>query len=255
MTGPGGQRREPAEHGDDAVAQPLVEVDDGGVGLPGHLNRRVVEARGALRRRGDLGDGGVVGRAAVQPRLHPGGDRVGPVRGDLDLAERRHAARVLGQGPGAPPADPCSTVIEGGRPGRGSSQSPSRRSVTNRARHLPTVAGAQPSRAATVLLSAPSAQASTIFDRSANACADLARRDQRTSCSRSPSLSTNSALGRPVLAISKSMTYIADFRRRTLMRFGLTPIPGSNPGASAPHNCTARTRSSTDRASDYGSEG
>jgi hypothetical protein len=40
-------------------------------------------------------------------------------------------------------------------------------------------------RAATVLLSAPSAQANTIFGRNANACADLARRDQRTSCARS----------------------------------------------------------------------
>jgi len=33
----------------------------------------------------------------------------------------------------------CSAVIEAGRPGRGSSLSPSNRSSTNRARHLPTV--------------------------------------------------------------------------------------------------------------------
>src|SRR5215210_1940306 len=110
----------------------------------------------------------------------------------------------------------CSTLIEGGRPGRGSSVNPSRRSATNRARHLPTVAGAQPSRFATVLLSTPSAHANTIFDRSARACDDFARRDQRTNCSRSSSLSTNSALGRPVLAMLQSKTYIAYLRRRTL---------------------------------------
>jgi len=67
----------------------------------------------------------------------------------------------------------CSTLIEGGRPGRGSSTSPStspsRRSATNRRRHFPTVASTQFNCAATLLLSAPSAHASTILDRSVNA--------------------------------------------------------------------------------------
>jgi len=60
-----------------------------------------------------------------------------------------------------------SRVIEAGRPGRSSSNSPSRRDSMNRRRHLPTVMAAQRSSAATVLLSVPSAQASTIFERSA----------------------------------------------------------------------------------------
>lgn len=81
-------------------------------------------------------------------------------------------------------------------------------------RHLPTVA-AQPSRPATVLLSRPSAHASTIRDRNANACDDFARLDQRTSCARSSSVNTNSALGRPVLGIPQSKTYSMDYWRDT----------------------------------------
>ncbi|HEY5474459.1 MAG TPA: hypothetical protein VIK32_14880 [Candidatus Limnocylindrales bacterium] len=66
-------------------------------------------------------------------------------------------------------ASTCSTLIEGGRPGRGSSTSPSTRSATNRRRHFPTVASTQFNCAATLLLFAPSAHASTILDLSANA--------------------------------------------------------------------------------------
>jgi hypothetical protein len=51
------------------------------------------------------------------------------------------------------------------------------------------------------LLVAPVAQASTIRQRSANAWALLARRDQRPSVARSSSVKINGALGRPVLAI------------------------------------------------------
>src|SRR5512144_971612 len=82
----------------------------------------------------------------------------------------------------------------------------------NRARHLPTVADEQPNRVATVLLSVPSAHASTIRDRNANACADFARRDQRTSCSRSSLVRTNEALGRPVLAIDRVYSLSCELR-------------------------------------------
>ena len=95
----------------------------------------------------------------------------------------------------------CSSAIVRGPPGRGSSSSPSSRLSMNRRRHLPTVAGATPIFTATCWLSRPWAQANTIFDRDAKNCADFARRDQRTSCSRSSSDNTNSAFGRPVLAI------------------------------------------------------
>ena len=97
-------------------------------------------------------------------------------------------------------ASTCSTLINGGRPGRGSSTNPSNRSATNRLRHLPTVAGETRSRTATVLLSRLSAQANTIRERNANACADFARLDHRTSWSRSSSDNVNDGVGRPVLA-------------------------------------------------------
>ena len=90
-----------------------------------------------------------------------------------------------------------SSRIEGGRPGRGSSTSPSSRWATNRPRQRVTGPRITRNSAATCLFVAPSAQASTIFARSANACAVFARRDHRVSCSRSASVSTSSAFGRP----------------------------------------------------------
>ena len=72
----------------------------------------------------------------------------------------------------------------------------------NRRRHRATVCSVVRNCAATCLLDIPAAHANTIRDRNANACADLARRDQRCSCSRSVSDSTRSALGRPVLGLS-----------------------------------------------------
>jgi hypothetical protein len=66
----------------------------------------------------------------------------------------------------------CSTwasLIVRGRPGRGSSDSPSKRPRTNRPRHLATVCGQIPNWSATAWLVWPSAQASTILQRSARA--------------------------------------------------------------------------------------
>jgi hypothetical protein len=53
------------------------------------------------------------------------------------------------------------------------------------------------------LFEPPSAQASTIRDRCANACDDLDLLDQRANLARSSSVSTNSALGLPVRAIAQ----------------------------------------------------
>jgi hypothetical protein len=65
----------------------------------------------------------------------------------------------------------------------------------NRRRHLFTVFGTTRKPAATCLFLTPgSAQASTIRDRNAKACDDVARRDHRTNCSRSFPVSTSSAL-------------------------------------------------------------
>ena len=82
-----------------------------------------------------------------------------------------------------------SNKIEGGRPGRGSSTSPSNRSDANRPRHLRTVGTLTPSRCASRTLLSPAAAPNTIRQRNASACALLRRRVQRTSCSRSASLS------------------------------------------------------------------
>jgi hypothetical protein len=91
-----------------------------------------------------------------------------------------------------------SSRIDGGRPGLGSSTRPPTRSAMNRRRHLFTVFGTTRRSAATCLFVTPgSAQASTIRARNARACDDVARRDHRTSCSRSSSVSTSSALRRP----------------------------------------------------------
>jgi hypothetical protein len=78
--------------------------------------------------------------------------------------------------------------------------------ATNLARHLLTVATWQFRRWATSLLFAPSAHANTILHRNANAWDVFARLDQRSSVVRSSSLSTNSALGLPVLAMNETVS-------------------------------------------------
>jgi hypothetical protein len=87
----------------------------------------------------------------------------------------------------------CSSVIVRGAPGRGSSTNPSSRWATKRARHLVTVGRERPSRSATSVLEVPSAQASTIRQRSASAWALLRRRDHRSSVARSSVDSTSGA--------------------------------------------------------------
>ena len=74
-----------------------------------------------------------------------------------------------------------SSRIDGGRPGRGSSASPSHRCAANRLRHLLTVAGSTRRSAAACLFVAPSAHACTILARSASAWLVLARRTHRVS--------------------------------------------------------------------------
>ena len=83
-------------------------------------------------------------------------------------------------------ASTWSSTTERGRPGRGSSSNPSRRSTTNRERHLPAVVTETPSFAAIAVLPNPSA-ANTIRDRTANAFALFARRAHATNCTRSSS--------------------------------------------------------------------
>jgi len=67
----------------------------------------------------------------------------------------------------------------------------------NRDRHFPTMSRDTPSCAATAVFGAPSAHASTIRDRIANACDDFARRVHRNNVSRSSSVSTNNPCAFP----------------------------------------------------------
>ncbi len=94
-------------------------------------------------------------------------------------------------------ASTCSSLIVRGAPGRGSSLSPSSRRSAKRRRHLPAVTGWQPSAAPISVFACLVAAASTIRLRSAKAGAVLGRRAQRSSVSRSSSLSTIVAVGRP----------------------------------------------------------
>ena len=59
-----------------------------------------------------------------------------------------------------------SSAMVRGRPGRGSSESPSMRSATKRRRHLPTVCSLTPISAATALFVSPSAQRRIMRQRS-----------------------------------------------------------------------------------------
>ena len=85
----------------------------------------------------------------------------------------------------------CSSVTVRGRPGRGSSPSPSSRDSANRARHFEAVARETPSPAAAALTESPPAQASTIRDRSARACAVFRRPAHPSRTRRSSSDSTS----------------------------------------------------------------
>jgi hypothetical protein len=85
----------------------------------------------------------------------------------------------------------CSSVTVRGRPGRGSSPSPSSRPSRNRDRHLAVVAREIPSSAATALTEAPSAQASTIRDRSDSAWAVFRLLTHPSRTRRSSSVSTS----------------------------------------------------------------
>jgi hypothetical protein len=87
-------------------------------------------------------------------------------------------------------ASTCSSLIVRGRPGRGSSVSPSSRSRANRDRHFDTISRDTPSSAATSPIVPPSAHRSTTRDRCASACAVFWRRAHAPSVRRSSSVSS-----------------------------------------------------------------
>jgi hypothetical protein len=89
----------------------------------------------------------------------------------------------------------------------------------------------------------PSAQASTIFDRSANACAVRARRDQRLNCSRSASVSTSSAFGRPDRepSVRPSHRARANRLRHNPTVIVVTPSSAASPSYTTPGSAHAST--------------
>src|ERR1700752_2786526 len=92
----------------------------------------------------------------------------------------------------------CASATWRGAPGRGSSCSPSSRSLTKRARHLPTICGVTRSLWATVWLSTSSADLGIMRARRAGGGALRARRAIDSSLSCSLLLNTKSAFGRPL---------------------------------------------------------
>ena len=137
-------------------------------------------------------------------QIRPIVDLDSPQRSAIDLRDQCVALAGMDSSVATTTSSTCSAVTDAGRPGRGSSTNPSQRASTNRRRHFPTVGCATRSRAATSLFDRPSAQPSTIRDRNASACELLRRRAHRVSVSRSSSVNTSSAFGRPRDAIRES---------------------------------------------------
>src|SRR3981189_532939 len=114
----------------------------------------------------------------------------------------------------------CSSVMVRAAPGRGSSAPPPS--------HLVPVCGQTPNRAATSLFVEPSAHASTIRARNANACEVFARRVHRDRVSRSTSDNTSSAFGRPERVIIQFYTtYSTHQQLRTLVARSGSEFVGS----------------------------
>src|SRR2546425_5088359 len=130
----------------------------------------------------------------------------------------------------------CESVIFRGAPGRGSSSSPATRFATNRRRQRPTVWRVTRASTATALLSRPLTHASTMRARCARACAVVGRRAQRSSVSRSSSLSVNGAFGRP-RRIGVLLVYTENASLRHLVSRSLTQ---DTRDGSSPRHCYLR---------------
>src|SRR5882757_6190500 len=94
-----------------------------------------------------------------------------PVALAIDRLDQWVALRGLDSSVSTITRSTSASVTVRGRPGRASSYRPSTRWATNRDRHVPTVGSDTPNSRDTSLLDRPSAQASTIRARIANACA------------------------------------------------------------------------------------
>ena len=153
-------------------------------------------------------------------QIRPMLDRLSPECAAIDVRDQCVASRGVDSRVSTTTCSTCSSPMLRGAPGRGSSTNPSSRSVTNRERHLPTVGRETRSSAATSVLLAPAAQASTIRERSANRWELFGRRAQRASVSPSSSVTTNSAFGRPLAAMPTSSQATMLTSGNTVIRHG-----------------------------------
>jgi len=96
-------------------------------------------------------------------QIRPIVDLLSPVRAAIEARDQCVALGGVCSSVAITTSSTWSSRIEGGRPGRGSSTSPSSRWATNRPRQRVTVPGVTRNRAATSVFDRPSAQASTIF--------------------------------------------------------------------------------------------
>ena len=114
----------------------------------------------------------VSARCGCSPKsrqIRPIVERLNPVRDAIDARDQCVALRGVCSNVATITCSTCSTEIDGGRPGRSSSTSPSSRRAANRVRHLVTIDVLTCNFSATSLLDRPSAQANTTRDRRANA--------------------------------------------------------------------------------------
>ena len=114
-------------------------------------------------------------------QIRPIVDLLSPARSAIEALDQCVASCGISSSVAVMTSSTLSSRIDGGRPGRGSSASPSSRCAANLPRHLLTVAGSTRRSAAACLFVAPSAHASTILARSASAWLVFARRTHRAS--------------------------------------------------------------------------
>src|SRR6266480_5518551 len=166
-------------------------------------------------------------------QIRPILDLDSPVRSAIDLRDQWVASLGVCSKVATTTSSTWSTVIDGGRPGRGSSTRPSKRSRTNRDGPVPTVGRVTDNRCATSTLDRPSAHANTIRHRNASTCDDFARRDHRTNVSRSSSVNVNSAFGRPVFGIQHRLHIVNESQAQdtsTTITMFSTAVTSRGPG-------------------------
>ncbi len=145
------------------------------------------------------------GLSPTSRQIRPTVDLLSPDRAAIDARDQCVAFDGISSRVATITNSTWSTVIEGWRPGRSSSASPSRRCWASRVRHFVTMSVLTDNFSAISLLGSPSAHANTIRQRIATASDELRRRAHRVNWSRSASVSVTTAGGRPVRAMHDTL--------------------------------------------------